>query len=290
MTTILQRISMKFLHCAVILAIAVGTLDTAMIARPSADTSFNVKFGVQGSPFIEAFGGQSTFGFDGFSDFGSSVATGLRFGFDTPESETNNMLTHSNRNGIYVNWIMDGDTAVSQYTSGIWNFGFVGSESIGYKLSESGNQSIEFINTKEPISWFVMDFPTLGSDSIRNERLTRFDGVRFGESSGAGIGIRVMPGVTLSGNVEWAQVYEHHLFWYWTMSSIISGVADGIGSYFVDAVGRSSPMAKPIVHFIIRNGIAMGFKALKRNQMNWPFNTTAPLNIFTIGGSITVVF
>jgi hypothetical protein len=33
------------------------------------------------------------------------------------------------------------------------------------------------------------------------------------------------------------------------------------------------------MNFVLRNAIAYGFKTLRKNSMNWPFETAAPMNI-----------
>ena len=78
--------------------------------------------------------------------------------------------------------------------------------------------------------------------------------------------------------------------WKWAGSAVIEGVADGLASWFVRAVGKNSPGALPIMHFILRNGVAMGFKALRSSKMNWPFTSAPPLNFMTYSIGVNVVF
>jgi hypothetical protein len=42
------------------------------------------------------------------------------------------------------------------------------------------------------------------------------------------------------------------------------------------------------MYLILLTGVSAGFKALRMNQMNWPFETAAPMNvqIWNVGASI----
>ena len=75
------------------------------------------------------------------------------------------------------------------------------------------------------------------------------------------------------------------MFWFWGLSQVIEGIASGGMNIFINAIGRSSPAAVPVMHFILQNGLSLGFKALRMNKMNWPFDTEAPLNVmsYTVG-------
>ena len=74
-------------------------------------------------------------------------------------------------------------------------------------------------------------------------------------------------------------------------SEIIEGAADGIaGMVARTTFGRSSPKSLPIFNFILRNAVAYGFKELRREKMNWPFDTAAPLNITSWNVGLSVSF
>jgi hypothetical protein len=191
---------------------------------------------------------------------------------------------------VYIDWVMPADSVLGSYTVESWRFGFESSDAYGYPIGAEGKQSVDFTSTRAPLSWFVPSFPSLGNDSSTSAKLDRYDGVAFGESARASIGVGLTQNISLQTSFEWAQAYERHMFWYWAGSGLIEGIADGLGTFFVKAVGKSSPTAAPIVHFLVRNGIAMGFKALRMNQMNWPFDTAPPLNFYNVNLGIKVTF
>lgn len=243
-------------------------------------------------PFMSLTGGITNFNYNGDANFQKDVSLGVVLGFTSTNNAFKSSILETDQGGVYVSFNNAGDTASGNASVQAWRFGFEQGSAYGYSLDNEGTTSVDFYSTRAPLSWFSQNFPAQGVDSATAMQLLgRFDGsVRFGESSRASVGFRVANPVTITASFEWAQAYERHLFWYWLMSTAIEGVADGLGSYFVSAVGKGSPMAAPIIHFIIRNGIAMGFKALRQNQMNWPFTTAAPLNYFNYSIGVSLKF
>ena len=59
---------------------------------------------------------------------------------------------------------------------------------------------------------------------------------------------------------------------------------------FIDEVSDSSPYATPVVDFLLNNGLSYAFFTLKKDRMNWPFETEAPLTYETIKLGITITF
>jgi len=165
------------------------------------------------------------------------------------------------------------------------------SEGMGYYRSD-GSESFTFFTGGNWLTWSSVKLTqALPSDSAQNQRIIDFgDGIRFGEHSRAAIDYRVAEPISIRAGVDWQQIYVRHMFWYWGVSQVISGIADGAAAWFVNEIGRNSPKMKPIMHFILRNGVAMGFKALRKDQMNWPFNTEAPLNVITYNIAVGIHF
>ena len=66
------------------------------------------------------------------------------------------------------------------------------------------------------------------------------------------------------------------MFWYWAGSEIIEGIAQGLIDHFANKIVEKSPIAGPIVYFILKNGLSYGAFELKKKYMNWPIETAAP--------------
>jgi len=59
---------------------------------------------------------------------------------------------------------------------------------------------------------------------------------------------------------------------------------------FVKAVLRSSPYAAPIVDFFLKNAVSFAMYELRKEKMNWPFKSVAPLTFDTWKLGVTFRF
>jgi len=249
-------------------------------------------FAVQ-HPFVSAYGGMSQLSLNGVSSIGDAITFGADLGFEKTKQIRAAGIGQVLSNSLYVVYHQAPDPSPESFSVQTWRFGARTGEQYGYQFTRGEEPGIYFGAERAPLSWYsikVEGMPTDGSQT-QAPRLTYFeDALRFGEASTATIRVRATKALSINAGFEWAQAYERHMFWFWAGSGIIEGVADGLASYFVKAIGKGSPGALPIMHFLIRNGIAMGFKALRKDQMNWPFTTEAPLNFMTFQAGISVVF
>jgi len=81
----------------------------------------------------------------------------------------------------------------------------------------------------------------------------------------------------LDGGYEISSVFPRHLFWKHLGSFVIEQVGVGLLEQFIDEVMYSSPAAGPVVNFLLKNGFLFAFSQLKKEKMNWPFDSTSPL-------------
>ncbi|MBC8124397.1 MAG: hypothetical protein H7X70_01565 [Candidatus Kapabacteria bacterium] len=172
----------------------------------------------------------------------------------------------------------DAQSTVATTTSmDLFRIGLMDESGFGYKFSETSN--ITFLVASAPLSWTSVTPLSVTADPTSAQSIRDFeDGIRFGESMRPTIAWRIAEPVSLRVGYEWSQIYPRHMFWYWMLSQTIEGIADGAATWFAREIGKASPGAMPVVYFLLRNGVAAGFKALRMNQMNWPFTTVAPLN------------
>lgn len=114
-------------------------------------------------------------------------------------------------------------------------------------------------------------------------------GTRFGRSFSAGAEIRFWNTLGINCAYEQEQIFQRTKFWYWCASEIIESAATGFVSSFIDDIAGRSTVAGPIINFIVQNGISYGFYELRKKNMNWPFETAAPIYMdkFTLGVSLT---
>lgn len=242
-------------------------------------------------PFFRPLGGVTSWSLTDAADIESSVTLGAILGFESTKNIKNSSVAHTESNGFYFTYHMAGENQPDKYSVSAWRFGFNTAESYGYRFSDEGEAGVYLGSTKAPLSWYSVSVDNAPAGLAGSSALGRFpDALRFGEAATANIDVRVAGPVSVNLGYEWAQVYERHMFWFWGGSAIIEGIADGAMGWFTRAIGKNAPAALPIMHFILKNGVAMGFKALRMEQMNWPFTTVAPLNIQTYSIGVNVVF
>jgi len=186
---------------------------------------------------------------------------------------------------------MNGDVPAVATTSAtnLFRVGFLDESGFGYSMGPSSN--ITFLASSGVLSWTVVTPQATTADPTSTQALRDFEGgLRFGEAMRPAIDWRIAQAVSLRAGFEWSQIYPRHMFWYWALSQTIEGIADAGATWFAKEIGKSSPGAMPIVYFLLRNGVAAGFKALRMNQMNWPFTTEAPLNVYQWNIGVNIHF
>ena len=269
-------------------------LTAAMLAIPAqADDDEDLVMWMQPkTPFFQPIVGQSNWSLENTADIESSITIGAVMGFDNVRKVKDSDILRHQSNGLYVTYHMAGDEKPETFSVESWRFGFVSSESYGYAFNDDGVSGFYLTASKAPLSWYGVSINGEGQQALDGyDQLNRYPGsLRFGEAATAGLGVRVAEPISINAGFEWALAYERHIFWYWAGSAVVEGIADGLASWFVREVGESSPVALPIMHFILRNGVAMGFKALRQNEMNWPIGSAAPLNIMTYSIGVNVHF
>jgi hypothetical protein len=96
--------------------------------------------------------------------------------------------------------------------------------------------------------------------------------------------------LAIDASYERSIVYPRHLFWKWGMGMIIEGAGQGLVNLFVEKILDSSPLAAPIVNFLLKNALSYGIYELRQDKMNWPFETVAPLAFDQFKIGISIVF
>jgi hypothetical protein len=157
-----------------------------------------------------------------------------------------------------------------------WKIGFMSSDGYGYRISEQ--VGLLFYHSLG-LQWTKVDF--LNIDATRLSQVdaveTYSDYFHFGEQWESGIKLKLFDFLSINGNYERQVIYPRHMFWYWSLSKMIEGVANGLLDSFTRSVMKSSPWALPIVNIILKSGLSYGIYELKKNKMNWPFETVSPL-------------
>lgn len=183
----------------------------------------------------------------------------------------------------------DGVPLAAHTSMNVLVFGFVDESGYGYALGE--NSSLRLL-VSDHSTWTSVKPQTYASmDTAGWQQVRDFVGtVRFGSTMAPTVEWKVGSALSLRASYTWTQVLPRHMFWYWAGSELIEGVADGIAGMVVRSFGRASSKSLPVFNFILRNAVAYGFKELRREKMNWPFDTAAPLNITSWNVGLSVTF
>ncbi|MGA2668527.1 MAG: hypothetical protein ABSF32_06365 [Ignavibacteria bacterium] len=94
----------------------------------------------------------------------------------------------------------------------------------------------------------------------------------------AGIIIPIQGIVNIQVQFDRTLVFPHHLVWKNIGSAIIEAAVQSAADGFVHGIFKSSsPAVAPVINFIFKNGIALAMYELRREKMNWPFESAPPM-------------
>lgn len=183
-------------------------------------------------------------------------------------------------------------------TDKTWRFGFGNTNGYGYMLNKKSSlvlyNSNSFTWTRYDDGFIWIEMFGFGENKAYDEYMNKMgpfdESFRFGSSTEAGIIIPIAGFVNLQAQYERAIVFPRHLFWKHLGSVIIEAAAQSAIDGFIHAIMNSSPMAGPILNFVLKNALAYGIYELRREKMNWPFNSTEPLMFESFKAGFTFTF
>lgn len=168
----------------------------------------------------------------------------------------------------------------------MWSFGLGDKKGYGVK---TGKFSI-LPYSSNSIDWTQLTYDQTFATPDEIQALADFDGsFRFGTATEAGINFQITPGFSIQPKYEISDVYPRSLFGKQLMSSVIEYSGLFLIDGFTKQIMKNTPVAGSFVNFILRNAYEYGFYQLRKNQMNWPFTSVAPLryNTFKLGMTFT---
>lgn len=173
--------------------------------------------------------------------------------------------------------------------SDLWRFGFGWRSGYGYETGP-----IAFIPyIQYSISWSKLNMQEFPDSSLTGdiEILNKYnDSFRFGVSSEGGVRLEVARFIALNAAYETNTIFPRHLFWKHAGSLALEVIGLSTIDSFVEEILESSPAAGPILNFVLKAGYMYAFYHLKKDKMNWPFDSEAPLTYETFKIGTTFVF
>jgi len=179
------------------------------------------------------------------------------------------------------------DKKIGEINSEMWRIGFGWDRGYGYKFGQS---SIVLFNTWG-FNWSQLKV----EDSIINlydrEFINQFhDNFKFGTFAAGGIKIKPISMIEIEAGVERNAIYPAVLFWKASGSLILEAAAQGLVDKFINEVFASTPSAAPIVGFLLKNGLSFAIYELRKEKVNWPFDSPTPLMVDSYKIGLNFVF
>lgn len=254
-----------------------------------------------GKPFIELNYGFGKPDHDKLSNnFADIGLIELKLGYASFNNYSNETIVEFNERYAFASRLATDlkseSSTNNKYESDLWRFGFGRRSGYGYNFN-----SVKILPyTQHAAVWSklemenppngILDDILFGEDSD-SQILNRFDGeFRFGTLSEGGIRLEAASFISFNAGYEAAVIFPRHMVWKHLGSFIIETAGLEALDKFVDEVIDSSPYAGPIVNFLLKNGYSYAFYLLKKEKMNWPFNTEAPLTYETFKIGVTFTF
>lgn len=249
------------------------------------------------------FKGNPTISIDyGFSDLNQNGLNGnftkpnlleARLGYTKLKlSEHSNDLINYNFHYLLVSDIstkLSGNsTGGNSYNTDLWRAGFGWASGYGYKINDSFN-IIPYYDYA--VDWSQLNMNSTLTD-MNDKRITDLynNSIRFGTSTEAGIKINLTPNIQIGAGYERSIIFPRHIFWKWAGSVVIEAAGQGAVNNFVEHIMDVSPLSVPIVNFVLKNAVSYAMYELRKDKMNWPFDSAAPLTYDQFRAGITIIF
>jgi len=239
--------------------------------------SWEGKYVYKGKPSIELSYGQSEISLKNSGiNFTQQGTINLKLGWHKERSLKNKSIVNYRSNFISGSYstgnIRFRNPANSDAVN--LNFGFGSADGYGYKL---GKNSTLVLYNSSAMTWTRYDHGSSLNYAENNMAEDFNKTIRFGSTAEGGIIIPLGGLVNLQASYDRTIVFPRHMVWKHMGSALIEAAGQSLIDGFVHAIYKTSPFAAPIVSFILKNGLSYGLYELRREKMNWPFESAEPL-------------
>ncbi len=251
----------------------------------------------RGKPFVEINYGIGTPKHQKIiSDFAPVGIAEIKLGHVSMDTYYENNIIEFEEKYVFASKIStdlkSSNVSIDEMKSSLERFGFASRSGYGYKSGElkilpyhaTGFAWSRLIMKTYPAQFYLIAVPPITYSQAVNDTdiLNQFHGaLRFGTIWESGVRFDVSNFVSLNAGYEAAVIFPRHLFGKYLLSFAIEEGGLGLLDRFIDEIGNSSPYAAPIVNFVLKNSFSYLFYSLKKDKMNWPFDTAAPLTYET---------
>lgn len=191
----------------------------------------------------------------------------------------------------YVDDYKESSLEVPKISYDIWKFGLGFRKGFGYRINNMGifpYYQMGLVWNKMNINLPQNEGSFITSDELNELRFYE-DQIKFGNTNIAGVDIRLSSFIGIGASYETTIFFPYHKFWKQFGSYFIETLAQTSLDYLTEGVIiKAIPELTPVIYFLLKNGLSYYFFTLKQDEMNWPFNTPAPLTMETIKFSLKV--
>lgn len=250
------------------------------------------KYSFSGSPTISANYGLSKTSVENFNEFFAKpdlIELKLGYTHEQKNFKANNIIDYRFSYFYLSNISVDlsgNSSAGSGLKTDLWRAGYGYSSGYGYNLGSVA--IIPYYTFSFDLSRLRMeDTPSDAGDKSTTDLFNK--SFRFGNSMEGGVRFQLLPGMSLDAGYERSVIYPRLIFWEWAVGELIEVAGQSILDDYIKEVMRSSPYAVPVINFLLKNALSYGLYQFRHNEMNWPFNTAAPLTYDQFKFGVTFV-
>ncbi|MCB9207252.1 MAG: hypothetical protein H6611_08095 [Ignavibacteriales bacterium] len=232
----------------------------------------------------------------------SNTLTEIKLGKRYLKPAGNYRILQFEDNYLFSSYVNDNLNDLDRQTNisfEIWRFGLGFRKGYGYSFGNIAilpsyqmglvwNQS----NFRTPnLDYFLQNvgnpFPQNDISLIKNYD----NAIKFGTNNIAGIDFKIGSTFNIGGGYETQIILPQYLVWKHLGSILIETLSQtGIDFLIEGVIIKASPTLTPIVYFLLKNGLSYFFYTLKQEDMNWPFNSKAPLTLEAVKIDLKITF
>ncbi len=173
-------------------------------------------------------------------------------------------------------------------TTDSWRFGLGYRNGYGYEFA---NLSRLILYHSSSLIWTAVDFEGSGNSPGDSATIKKYDETtRFGQSFEAGAMYSLSGMVYLNAGVENQIVFPRHNFGQWLVPLFGELIIQRTIDFFGDDLLKANKLSYPILNAVLKYTISYILYTLKRNDMNWPFESASPMTYTTYKLGITLMF
>ena len=191
----------------------------------------------------------------------------------------------------YINDYQSANNEDFKLSINMWKVGLGYRSGYGYKL---GNMAI-MPYYHFGLVWNNIDLklPKVDNPFISNDEIAYLknyeDQIKFGTSNIGGLDLKLSSVVGIGASYSMDVIFPYHKFWKQTGSFFIETFAQtGIDFFMEGVMMKAAPGIVPIFNFIAKNGLSYYLFTKKKEKMNWPFESIAPLTQETFKVSLKI--